>query len=885
VASKKGARPTVAPKASASPRASTPPASAVRVPTAEDLDLARNDALLQLRIGQSAHYYSILVAIAFLFDAALVLYLQPVLGVVEPAQLRSVFFLVFPVIGGIFLAAFGLRVKWETYQLWPWESHFWASILAVVFNVVLVYVYFASLAHVGPTADWSLLPWFYPAVLGGLSLALVGLALTWSEWTQRKTVSVAAAVLPIPFAFVLFFFQSSPQDAVNALALSLSASAALYLIAGGFLHIISSGTRTHEREVITSGQSRVFQVVEEVRRKEEALRFREATLLKREADADDAEDGLRREREALTTAKDQFTRLEADLVTRTESLRQGEQSWAARAAETTTLSHTIQDKEVELQLRERDLEARLPKVSDREAQLIQREADHRRLEVDLLRREQELERRQQGIPEGEADLERRRQEMDRRTAELLRKESELRTREASGGPTPAGAPAGSAGGLEDREARLGQLKITLDEQNLILGRKARQVDESLKDLLRREAELAQREGGLTAREASLTQRESDAKDRFDLGEGRRQQYEEVLQRYETKVRETDTREADLAARRAELERTAASLVQRESQAKEREQQLGLQRTSLDRLQRVLAERQKSLDAQQDEVALRLQTLPRNGVGTAPAMPPASSAAPMPDLLAPPTGKKIAGRLPTGTPRLDDLLQGGLPPKAHALVVGGAFVGKEIVVNAFIAEGLKLGHPVIVVTTSRAPEELAQQVGLVAPQFREYEQLGKVTWIDASRPTSGSGGAAPTAVAATTVVNGPDDHAGILRALVAASKKLEAGGQPYRVAYFGLAASMSHGADRTAMNFLQNFVGILKPRPALAAYTLDAGALPDGQVEQILTRMDGAIRFKQEGDKTFLAVAGFGEVATREWIECRATNRALVVGSFSLERIR
>ncbi|MCI4354422.1 MAG: RAD55 family ATPase, partial [Thermoplasmata archaeon] len=248
-------------------------------------------------------------------------------------------------------------------------------------------------------------------------------------------------------------------------------------------------------------------------------------------------------------------------------------------------------------------------------------------------------------------------------------------------------------------------------------------------------------------------------------------------------------------------------------------------------------------------------------------------------------RRIADREPSGTPRLDDLLQGGVPPRGQVLVVGDAFVGKEIVLYAFLAEGLKNGEPAIVVTTSRGPDEVGQQIGLVSPQFREYEQLGKVHWIDASHSAAGPGAPASAAREHTTTVNGPDDHAGILRALVAAARQAEGIGSKFRVAYFGLSSSLAHADDRAAMVFLQNFVGILKPRASLAMYSLDAGALSDAQSEQILSRMDGSIRFKQERDKTFLAVAGFGEVATREWIECRATNRTLVIGSFSLERIR
>ena len=877
MASKKataGAKPESSPKSSS--RAG--PASAkVRVPTEEDLELAKTDALLQLRIGRSAHYYTILVAVALLFDSALALYIQPNITAIEPAQIRSVFFLIFPLIGGVFLAAFGLRVKWETYQLWPWESHFWVSILAVVYNAFLAVVYFTSLFRVGPFASWSLLPWFYPAVLGGLSLALVGLALTWSEWTQRKTVSVVAAVLPVPFAAVVYALGLSTSSIVDALALSLSSAAVLYLVSGGFLHIISSGTRTHEREVITSGQSRVFQVVEEVRHKEEAFRFREATLLKREADAEDLEAGLKRQHEALEQAKSQLAAAEAEIASRSSALQASESDWATRAAEANALAQAAKDKEEAVALRDRDLSAQLPRLAEREQQVAQREAGQRQREVELARREQDLTRRLAGIPEGEANLERRRQEIERRTAELLQRESALRTREGPTGATGAGAPGASApGGIEDREAKLAQLKMTLDEQNIVLGRRSRQVDEMLKDVLRREQELSQREGGVTTRESALTQRELDSKERFDLGESRRQQYDAAVQQYAERLKLVDVKEAAVDSRKSEIDRQSLSQTQRESQLKEREQQLGVFRTSLDRLQRVLAERQKALEAREDEVALRSQRAGAGPAGSEPAAPPAT------EMLAAPVTIRHADREPTGTPRLDDLLQGGLPAKSHLLLLGDAFVGKEIVLYAFLAEGLKRGEPAVIVTTSRSPDEVGQQIGLVTPQFREYEQLGKVAWVDASRPAPST--KPETASAGAT--HAPDDHAGILSAVVAACRKFDGSGvRAIRVGFLGLTSTLAHSDDRAASVFVQNFVGILKPRKALAMYTVEAGALPDARVEGILSRMDGAIRFRQERDKTFLQVAGLGDVETREWIECRATNRALVIGSFSLERIR
>jgi len=852
----------------------TPPAP-VRVPTTEDLDLAKEDALLQLRIGRSAHYYTILVALALLFDAGLVLFFPPSSG--GTADFRATYFVVFPLVGGVFLALFGLRVKWEAYQLWPWEAHFSVSLGAVGFNGLLAYLYFARLTEFGPTGHLSLLPWFYPLAMAGLAAALVGLSLTWSEWTGRKIASVVAGVLPIALAGIASLPSLGSGSGTSALALSLTAGSVLFLISGSLLHIISSGTRTHEREVITGGQSRIFQAADDVRRREEALRFREATLLKREADAEDTEASLRRQRESLEAARSQAEEAEADLAKRAATLQAEERAWAERAVQVNSVHRAAQDKEADVALREAEVTARLQKAGEREQALLLKEGEHRQREVELAQREQELQRRQQGIPESEASLERRRQELDRRTAELLQRESQLRTREAGGAPAPGSPGPVLPGGVEEREARLGQLKLTLDEQNIALGRRARQIEEATKDLLRREAELAQRETGVTAREAALTQREADASDRYDLGEHRRNEYEEAVRRYQDRLQEADRKDAELAARRSEVERATAALAQREAQLKERDAQIGIQRTSLDRLQRVLAERQKSLEAREDELALKAQA--RAGTpAPVPTEPPE-------ELLATPVAPRRSDRAPTGIPRLDDLLQGGIPAKGHVLLLGDAFVGTEVLLYAFLAEGLKRGEPAIIITASRSPEEVAQQIGLLAPQFREYEQLGKVAWIDASQP-AGAVSRGPSEGRRVTAVKGPDDHAGILSALVTAAKNAEASGSPgMRVGFLNLSVSLAHGEEKASAAFLQNFVGILKPRAALAFYTLQAGALPEGQVERILVRMDGAIRFKQDGDKTFLQVAGLGEVATRDWVEYRATNRSLVIGSFALERIR
>jgi KaiC/GvpD/RAD55 family RecA-like ATPase len=251
----------------------------------------------------------------------------------------------------------------------------------------------------------------------------------------------------------------------------------------------------------------------------------------------------------------------------------------------------------------------------------------------------------------------------------------------------------------------------------------------------------------------------------------------------------------------------------------------------------------------------------------------------PETLAAPVLRRFPERLPTGTPRLDDLLLGGLPPNGHVALLGDALVGKEVVLYAFIAEGLKRGEPAILVTAVRSPSEIAQSLRVILPQFHEYEQTGMVRWVDASEP--GRASEVPR-----TVVPESDERATLLTKLVQVVDSLEEGRpRTLRVGFLGLSSVLVHGDDRSSFSFLQSVVGALKPRLALAMYSLERGALSETLVETILSRMDGAIVFRQDRDHTFLSVKGFGEVQTRDWVECRTTPHSLILGSFSLERIR
>jgi hypothetical protein len=302
-----GTKPAARTKGAATTSAA-PGTRSVTVPGPDDFEHAKNDALLQLKIGRSAHLYGVFVSAALALDGLLLLLFFPNLpslssGDTGGVALERTFYLLLPVLGGLAIASIGLVTKWEAYQLWPWEAHFSTTVGAVAVNALIAIVYGLRIAGQAPFAALDLFPWFYAVELVGISLAFVGFVLTWSSWTSRQWASALAAGLPVATALLVYFPPPTTTGTSSALAVSLFISAILYQTSGSFLHLISSGTRPHERELITSGQSRMFRMADEVRQREEALHFREASLVKREADVENSILSINRQNDSLKEAR------------------------------------------------------------------------------------------------------------------------------------------------------------------------------------------------------------------------------------------------------------------------------------------------------------------------------------------------------------------------------------------------------------------------------------------------------------------------------------------------------------------------------------------------------------------------------------------------------
>ena len=118
------------------------------------------------------------------------------------------------------------------------------------------------------------------------------------------------------------------------------------------------------------------------------------------------------------------------------------------------------------------------------------------------------------------------------------------------------------------------------------------------------------------------------------------------------------------------------------------------------------------------------------------------------------------KIKTGTGRLDDLLLGGIPFGSNVSIYGPSYVGKEVIVNTFMAEGLKKGVPGIFVITDKTPADLREDMTFVLPGYEEYERLGLVKYVDAYSRSIGSEEKDPY----TVYIHEPTDHEGMLKAV-------------------------------------------------------------------------------------------------------------------------
>ena len=239
------------------------------------------------------------------------------------------------------------------------------------------------------------------------------------------------------------------------------------------------------------------------------------------------------------------------------------------------------------------------------------------------------------------------------------------------------------------------------------------------------------------------------------------------------------------------------------------------------------------------------------------------------------------KVKTGTSRLDDLLLGGIPFGSNVLIYGPPFTGKEVLMNSFIADGLKKGVPAIWVITEKSAKEVRDEMMFVISGYEEYEKRGLVRYIDTYSRSMGD----ESKDEYTEYVEAPTDYESIQKAIETTAKEFLSKHEYYRLAFRSISTLIAYLDPNTAFRFLSPVVGRRKRDKAVSMYTIEKGVHGEQEIQMLGSLMDGMIEFKLENLNTFMSVKGICEVQSRAFIRYSATKSGLNIGSFSLDHIR
>ena len=612
---------------------------------------------------------------------------------------------------------------------------------------------------------------------------------------------------------------------------------------------------------------------------------------------------------------------QADLDIQTNDLEKGAKALAAREQKLATREGELSKLILDAQAKEREAKNKITELQAEEAELGLWDKELQALQKALAEREKQVGVRESSVDLKGIELLAAKQQLGKVVAEkttVKTLEQQLLMKQES---------------LSEREIALRSKEDELKKASERAQRLIERSDKQMNELVDKESAVLQREKSLVEKEAELKNAVATIDNQLAEALRVKSAVSDREKQYLSLTEATRTKMAGMTTKEQEVERKMSALGRREESIKELEKRLKAEQDQMNSKLRTLLEKEKDLKAEEAKVAVKqaeLESMEREMLVTVdevervrhePSPEPDSSykalevkekhlrekeqemksrlyqrekdleqrehalqthlRKDLDEMETEVETEVVEEKVKTGIERLDDLLLGGMPFSSNVLFVGPPFIGKETAMLLFVAEGLKKGIPAIIVTTSRPPHEIAMDMAPILPTFMEFEQLGLVHWVDAS------GLAQDSAPRRNSVkVNSADDFVGMSKALEATAKTVMASGRKYfRLAYLSLSMSITSADEKRSLQFVQEMSSRVRQARSVAGYAVERGMHTDQQLGSLQAQMTGAIHFKTEKQKTLLSVEGVCDAQTRTWVDYRHTNKALMIGAFSLERIR
>ncbi len=910
---------------------------------------ASQQGMLQLTFARHAHGYGFVGAVAFLLDAILILYIgNNSIALPQGITLDFLVWLL-PAVAGAVASWDAVVLKREPYRRHYASHHFAISTLGmalffgVAFSIILVirqslpgwlvsWIYPFALAGVPLTIVSMGMTWQGLGLrkVGSFVLALItpvlavllvlgGVTLASAEGRSLYIITLLLGALTTEFAGSLLHIIASSTSVYQREILKADNTKTAMVqqeyqkkrealdykeraLRGREAHLEALNQELEDqakdlkaklmdvtsREVAAEKSTKELRDVDrkvasaraEIEAKAEEIRLRDADLatLKRELEKTRQAVGAReaslaeREKEVKRTSIEITSQVRASeakiksIDEREARVHELERAFDAKRTGFLKKEKELELKESELRLKGEQVEAthagtdatRIRELKDWESKILHKEKELGKQEVELRTLENQLRERYENATRIERQFQAQRKMFEDRESELVSREKAISDQEAA---------------LRPRAAEIERQSVAVEEAQKSMDDKTKKYAELFKDAKMKEAVAGSSAEDFRRQKQSLDARERKLMDMQANLQSEIKRLNDENRNILEKAKELEDRESDLHLQSLELETKAREArssggtpgmrdMDRESQLEAWEQRL---REREEEFKRRSYQKDKEMEMREGAVKARITT-------------PAGEAE-AEEAVA--VEKKLA-RVKTGTPRLDDLLYGGIPFNSNVLFVGPAFVGKEVALLNFIAEGLKKGIPAIILTTTKLPIDIAKDIAPILPTFVEYDQLGLVRWIDCTSPMTQS---KPVKEKNVWRVNGPTDFENIYQIVNQLDEEFKKKYSYFRLAYLTLSSSITQADEREAMTFVQRLVNRLRQTKAVSVIALERGMHTDQTLEALEHMVDGAIHFKSDKQKTTLQVNGLGEVQTHDWVPYKFTNKALMIGSFQLERIR
>lgn len=932
------------PKLERPPKA--PPKKRPTIEVNIDPEQARRSALLQLHMGRAAHMYSILGALALATSSFIQLLLQPGRPLEDLPPTAKVFLpLLVPIVAGALIATAVISLKWEPYRRDRFSGHFIVSLWAFASAVLVLLTLIVQTLQLFPidTTAW-VYPGLFSGI--SLSLVSMGMTWDgWGRRKMLSIVAAILPMAIMAYAFTPFFSSGIPADLLILSLLGSAGSihlsgAMLHIIASSTnvqeREVIRAGSDKilQIREDLKARSDALYY-------REDALREKEADIEAHERSMAERAAAMEQQRKSLEAFQAQFNKRQQELKELDKQILARKAEVDSKTEEITAKEQDINLQAQKSQKTLKEQAAQSQALVEREKEIKRLAIEAQAREKDWSQKAREMEEWEARLKGHDQEVSARLAELNRREMEIRAKEGVLASKMEARGLDPNAVAKDSKKYLDlqawekkimEKEGVLSKLETELKGKD----RTTQEVQSRLKssedransraqEIKNKETQLLTREKALSDREATLGEKTKELQRQLQATEESLSSARDKEKKYVELSKEAHSKAASAATSQEEIKRLQLELQTREKRLAEMDAKLRRDQETTTGQTKKFLELQKDLEAKEQEIQLRTLEMDKRMKEAISGAAADSSKEQQRALEA--YEKRLrekeqeiknrlyqkekelelrekalqqgmqremtesaevaveevrADKIKTGTPRLDDLLLGGLPMNSQLLLVGPAFVGKEVGIMNFLAEGLKKGIPVVIVTTSKPPTEIAKELGPILPTFIQYEQLGLVKWVDASGTTEKK---TPIVDKSKYVVNGGADFIGILAALNMVDEEYKGRYPYYRLAFLTLSTCVTQGDEKESLAFVQKFVNRLRQTKAVALYAVERGMHSDQQIEALEHQVDGAIHFKVDRQKNLLMVQGLGEVQTRDWVEYKFTNRSLMIGSFMLERIR